>query len=658
MLEDFPHKQYDISDVHSVRTTTNSDSRSLHTAIFTAPRSLTSTHSEACSTPSHSRAQSVVRCGHRSDMDMDLVGIGGYQIDPDIEEHRSITLPNRPLPDQSSSNRSTVDGESVDNTMETLESPTVSSLDQQDTYVTRRGSQVHAHDEQSTRGSAALEAVGDMFSDLPSPCVYTIGSTASSSGSFEDGELHLEKLAGDLLSEWYGINIDTLERPIRVIHALEQVKDQVAEIIEDEGYSLLGYNDEPTCSEGEGAEDKGNDRHDTGETSRSSPQNSSSLGEPSGQNGNTRKRSNSGDPESKVPAELALKTRDPKRRRRLGFNFSCPYRKQNPRRFNVSDYERCALRFYANMATLKRHSQSDHYKPVQNRRVCSRCQKPFKHPEEVWNHLSQCRSSPQPQPPENIRDVDPEDGFGEDVKNRLLSRKEDVKIDEWAPLYMLLFPGTRCIPEPDFEPVVEDHEIVARIIDSKTSFYTSIEQLASQHTTSPASCGLLRDQIQQLVEERDSKLLDRHSHSLTESQTPMNYRQSQASSVIQSEDDFVHIASGRTEMGDDNGFFSTYVGGSPRDTPLSRRIRNGGVAGVLGGLRSEFAQVIDPRPSFLETQTELLPAISEQGSHYRSTRPPFHPAILAPSSQGATTHMMGMDIGLPNYPTLTERSYG
>jgi hypothetical protein len=66
------------------------------------------------------------------------------------------------------------------------------------------------------------------------------------------------------------------------------------------------------------------------------------------------KRPNHGTVESEGfsgPGSL-VKTRRHKKRR-IGGDLSCPYRKRNPRRFNVRDHEECANRSYKDISMLK-----------------------------------------------------------------------------------------------------------------------------------------------------------------------------------------------------------------------------------------------------------------------------------------------------------------
>ncbi|ETS75721.1 hypothetical protein PFICI_12665 [Pestalotiopsis fici W106-1] len=165
------------------------------------------------------------------------------------------------------------------------------------------------------------------------------------SDSVDDGDICLERLAGDLLSEWFGIEINSLERPIRVLHCLEQVKGQMAAVVEEEGHVLAEdrteYPETDDMLDVDAADDQ---PYSGGNPSQFAPHRHSQGGEASGQSGTNKKRLNNGDLKSSIPSGLKATTRYPKKKRRTGLNLSCPYRKRDPCRFNAQQYERCALR--------------------------------------------------------------------------------------------------------------------------------------------------------------------------------------------------------------------------------------------------------------------------------------------------------------------------
>jgi hypothetical protein len=94
----------------------------------------------------------------------------------------------------------------------------------------------------------------------------------------------------------------------------------------------------------------------------------------------------------------------------------------------------------------RKHLGSDHFEPMSSWRTCSRCQQPFENREQAFLHFSSCPHPPQPQA--HAPQTNPEDGFNETIETRLRSRKPHLKVEEWKPLYHLLFPDDEIIPEP------------------------------------------------------------------------------------------------------------------------------------------------------------------------------------------------------------------
>jgi len=187
-----------------------------------------------------------------------------------------------------------------------------------------------------------------------SPEILTVYESASNSDDSEgeDGhlDLSLEKTAQVALSEWFGISLRRLIRPIRVIYALEDTKKKCASILSDEGYYAEdGSEDDQSeaCQEG-----------DSTPTSGAHSPNRSNLQShgPCGSNINKRRLHNGGIEEDldETPGAITTTRRrgKGKKRRSLG-DLSCPYRKRNPHRFSVRTHESCANRSFENMALLK-----------------------------------------------------------------------------------------------------------------------------------------------------------------------------------------------------------------------------------------------------------------------------------------------------------------
>ncbi|KAL2164907.1 hypothetical protein VTH06DRAFT_203 [Thermothelomyces fergusii] len=140
-------------------------------------------------------------------------------------------------------------------------------------------------------------------------------------------------------------------------------------------------------------------------------------------------------------------------------NFSCPYRKRNPLRFNVRDYYVCATHSFSDMSQLKKHIRA-HHPPVQRNAgpfLCPRCCQGFASKNDLDSHLRQlevCRVS------FDSGGADPEDGITQKIISSLEARSLKAKIDNWVSLWKLLFPGDQIIPDPVFVPVMEVFDFV------------------------------------------------------------------------------------------------------------------------------------------------------------------------------------------------------
>ncbi|VBB84279.1 Putative protein of unknown function [Podospora comata] len=141
-------------------------------------------------------------------------------------------------------------------------------------------------------------------------------------------------------------------------------------------------------------------------------------------------------------------------------NFSCPYRKRNPLRFNVRDHYVCATHSFSDMSQLKKHIRA-HHPPVQRNAgpfLCPRCCKGFPSKNDLDSHLRQpepCRLSV------DHGGANPEDGITQKIISSLEARSLKAKIDNWKSLWKLLFPHDREIPEPAFIPVMEAFDFIS-----------------------------------------------------------------------------------------------------------------------------------------------------------------------------------------------------
>jgi hypothetical protein len=172
-------------------------------------------------------------------MEEDLVGIEtrGYQTDQYLDGRPCTTLPRRPIQCQLTTHNSSHDADSSRSHADDWSLDEDSCLSDDRELMMHRGSEVLTpHGSSPTNRSEGLTCIGEMFEDTPHAILE--GSDSPSS-SVDDRNMCLERLAGDLLSEWFGVDIGSLERPIRVVHCLEQVKGQMAAVVEEEGHVLL-----------------------------------------------------------------------------------------------------------------------------------------------------------------------------------------------------------------------------------------------------------------------------------------------------------------------------------------------------------------------------------------------------------------------------------
>ncbi|KAF7517726.1 hypothetical protein G7054_g13703 [Neopestalotiopsis clavispora] len=254
-----------------------------------------------------------------------------------------------------------------------------------------------------------------------------------------------------------------LEQPVRAIHCLEQIKDKMASVLKGEGYALPGDGiDDPRIDEVFDADLPEIQPHDGENTGQAMPHGLLQAGEESSRSRASKKRLSNGD----LKDSMSSKLKTTSKKVRNGPGLPCPFRKHNPHHFNIRQYEGCALRSYVDMASLKKHLLSVHHKPKQPCSTCERCQQTFEDQHSTIEHMQQC---PAPPRPANMAEIaGPVGEFDDDVKARLKSRDGKNKINDWNSLWRLLFPGTTTIPDPNFEPVIEYHDISATAKEENT----------------------------------------------------------------------------------------------------------------------------------------------------------------------------------------------
>lgn len=131
-----------------------------------------------------------------------------------------------------------------------------------------------------------------------------------------------------------------------------------------------------------------------------------------------------------------------------GCVLSCPYRRRNPRRFNIRDHQTCATDVFLDIAQVKLHVRTHHLTCTHHLK-CPRCHRVFFTLNDVSAHLAVptsqiCELSSEGMP------VDPEDGIPFEVERTIReSMKETGHIVKlWAQLWRLLFPEDTTVPHP------------------------------------------------------------------------------------------------------------------------------------------------------------------------------------------------------------------
>jgi len=187
----------------------------------------------------------------------------------------------------------------------------------------------------------------------PDSDIYTLDDEES------DPDLALERAANTFLSDVFGIQLSRLVRPIRVLAAFEEVKEQCATLLEEEGQYVGSEAASPEsgsstpCDAPEGA------RFSTSASGHSHALLQPQSKEGSGARGSKRKGDDDdgggggpgGGGSGSDPPEGSREPGGPNKktcRERL----PCPFRKRNPLRFNVRDYHACAAKSF-DMSELK-----------------------------------------------------------------------------------------------------------------------------------------------------------------------------------------------------------------------------------------------------------------------------------------------------------------
>ncbi|PHH58783.1 hypothetical protein CDD82_2722 [Ophiocordyceps australis] len=181
--------------------------------------------------------------------------------------------------------------------------------------------------------------------------------------------------------------------------------------------------------------------------------------------------------------------------------LSCPYRKRNPRRFNVRDHHSCAMTYFPKFAELRQHIVKQHKREFPSAFVCDRCTREFKTRKELRDH--------QRQPREHmceVSDHDAESGIDASTAIRLVSRKRAGGTSaetQWREIWSMLFPDDddAMVRPYDFTPVIEHFELSSQFLDSFRLLQSSLRNKISN----PATLETLATKFQQcFVEAVDS----------------------------------------------------------------------------------------------------------------------------------------------------------
>ncbi|KAK0639174.1 hypothetical protein B0T16DRAFT_449952 [Cercophora newfieldiana] len=145
--------------------------------------------------------------------------------------------------------------------------------------------------------------------------------------------------------------------------------------------------------------------------------------------------------------------------------LTCPYRRRNPRRFNIRDHQACATDVFLDMSQVKLHVRTEHLTCLHHLK-CPRCHRVFLTLDDVSAHLAVPSSQICALAPEDMP-VDPEDGINFELERVLReSMKETGNIVKmWVDLWRLLFPQDTEVLSPYFEPAVEHFELWDFVMD-------------------------------------------------------------------------------------------------------------------------------------------------------------------------------------------------
>ncbi|KAM7214155.1 Protein kinase-like domain containing protein [Rhypophila decipiens] len=144
--------------------------------------------------------------------------------------------------------------------------------------------------------------------------------------------------------------------------------------------------------------------------------------------------------------------------------YTCPFRKRNPLKFNVTDHTTCALSSYPDIPQVKKHVLIAHMRP-----------------NDADSQITD----------------DFELGVSAEVCDKLRNRKPGHQILEWNTLWAVLFPNDTVIPTGEYEPVIEDHEVHRKFLKGsglfRSLFRTMIQSTREDTARSEIGNGPIAD---------------------------------------------------------------------------------------------------------------------------------------------------------------------
>ncbi|KUJ14491.1 uncharacterized protein LY89DRAFT_736524 [Mollisia scopiformis] len=142
--------------------------------------------------------------------------------------------------------------------------------------------------------------------------------------------------------------------------------------------------------------------------------------------------------------------------------FACPFRKRDPAKYNVHDWQTCSLNPYRSITLVKQHLYRSHCVFQ-----CSRCKITFDNKEQLETHqldATICELSSAPL----------SDGITSDIQQQLMMRKPGARgaVENWMNIYRILFPTAPLPNSPYFEPPSEE-ELTLENTDRELDDYES-----------------------------------------------------------------------------------------------------------------------------------------------------------------------------------------